>query len=94
MAKKTESIKKRASSNVGRRASGASKIIRDSFTMPMVDYDLIASLKKRCISSGVSVNKSQLLRAGLNALNSISDKELIEIINQLIEVKPGRRAAS
>lgn len=73
-------------------ADNSGRVIRDSFTMPSTDYDLIAALKKRCIKAGVSVNKSQLLRAGLNALNAMSDRELAEMIGSLVEVKPGRRA--
>jgi hypothetical protein len=71
-------------------SDNASKVIRDSFTMPSVDYELIPAIKTRCLKAGVSVNKSEILRAGLNALESMSDKELLKVVNGLVKVKPGR----
>jgi hypothetical protein len=73
-------------------ASDDGKVIRDSFTMPANDYDLIATLKQRCLQMAISVNKSELLRAGLNALNRMTDKQLRDIIESLEKVKPGRPA--
>jgi hypothetical protein len=67
-----------------------SRVIRDSFTMPEDDYGLIAEIKKRCLKAGLVVNKSEAIRAGLNALNSMSDKELLSVIEGLTKIKPGR----
>jgi hypothetical protein len=67
-----------------------SKVVRDSFSMIERDYELISALKARCLKLGVSVNKSQILRAGLNALDNMSDKNLTDIIDNLAEVKTGR----
>jgi hypothetical protein len=91
MPRKIETSKKQDDTRGIRFRTDAERVIRDSFTMPAVDYDLIGDLKSRCIRAGVSVNKSQLLRAGLNVLESMSDEELIKVIDRLIEVKPGRR---
>lgn len=68
-----------------------SKVIRDSFTMPEADYELIEPLKKRCMKTGIGVNKSELLRAGLQALTRMSDSELTHLIGHLQRIKPGRR---
>jgi hypothetical protein len=73
-----------------RTTKAASKVVRDSFTMIEKDYELIPALKERCLKRGVSVNKSQILRAGLNALDNMADEKIIEIINNLAEVKTGR----
>lgn len=73
-----------------RQESSESKVIRDSFTMPEDDYNLIAGIRSRCLKAGVTVNKSEVIRAGLNALNEMSDKELLEIIERLAKVKTGR----
>ncbi len=54
------------------------------------DYQLISCLKERFIKIGFSVTKSQLLRAGLNALEKMSDKELTKIFQDLDNVKTGR----
>ena len=45
------------------------KLVRDSFTMPQADFELIAALKARAIEFRRPAKKSQLLRAGLQALH-------------------------
>jgi hypothetical protein len=66
------------------------KVIRDSFTLPSGDYELIATLQQRCLHSAVNANKSEIIRAGLQILNRMSDEELVEAINSLEKVKTGR----
>ena len=66
------------------------KVIRDSFTMPEGDYAKIAQLKKTCLAGGVSVKKSELLRAGLQALAALAPANLLAIIGSLENVKTGR----
>jgi hypothetical protein len=73
------------------QAENEARVIRDSFTMPETDYELIGPLKKRCMKAGVGVNKSELLRAGLQALTEMSDRELAQHVDRLVRVKPGRR---
>ena len=73
------------------QAENEARVIRDSFTMPETDYGLIGPLKKRCMKAGVGVNKSELLRAGLQALTEMSDRELAQLVGRLVRVKPGRR---
>jgi hypothetical protein len=68
------------------------KVVRDSFTMPKADYELIATLKQKCLQAGVSVKKSELLRAGLQLLESSSEKRLVAAIAALEAVKTGRPA--
>ncbi|CAG9259365.1 conserved hypothetical protein [Paraburkholderia unamae] len=68
------------------------KVVRDSFTMPKADYDRIASLKQKCLEAGVSVKKSELLRAGLQLLEASSEKRLVAAIAALETVKTGRPA--
>jgi hypothetical protein len=67
-----------------------SKVVRDSFTLPATDYDLIALIRGRCLASAVSVNKGEVVRAGLHALQQMSDKELLQIIEGLEKIKTGR----
>lgn len=68
------------------------KVVRDSFTMPKSDYDKIAALKKKCLDAGVSVKKSELLRAGLLMLESASPKRLVAAVSSVEAVKTGRPA--
>jgi Arc/MetJ-type ribon-helix-helix transcriptional regulator len=73
-----------------REASSDNKVIRDSFTMPEDDYNLITEIRHRCLKAGVTVNKSEAIRAGLNALRRMSDKELLAVMDRLAKVKTGR----
>jgi hypothetical protein len=66
------------------------KVVRDSFTMPKSDYALIDALKEKCLSAGAAVKKSELLRAGLIALNGLSDDGLLQAVKNLAAVKTGR----
>jgi hypothetical protein len=66
------------------------KVIRDSFTMPAADYELIGVLKQRCIGLGIAMKKSELLRAGLTALQSLPDEGLAQIVTGVESVKTGR----
>ena len=59
------------------------KTIRDSFTMPENDYSILASLKKKCLAGGVAVKKSELLRAGVQALDGMSLAELKKQLSKL-----------
>jgi hypothetical protein len=68
----------------------ATNVIRDSFTMPVLDYELIGALKSKCIGLGLAVKKSELLRAGLHALTQISDANLAQVIAAVESVKTGR----
>lgn len=67
------------------------KVVRDGFTMPQTDYELLKSLKALCLESGVEVKKSELLRAGVQALSQMSAKDLFERIRALPPVKAGRK---
>ena len=66
------------------------KVIRDSFTMPVGDYELLGVLKKRCIGLGVAIKKSELLRAGLVVLERLPGDSLAKVIAAVESVKTGR----
>lgn len=68
------------------------KLIRDSFTIPEDDYKKIRQLKARCLEYGLELKKSELLRAGLSALESMERKEFIETVNKVERLKTGRPA--
>ena len=73
----------------GGRAT-AERVVRDSFTMPRGDYEQIGKLKSRCIGLGIARSKSELLRAGLAALNEMTDAGLARIAAAVPSVKTGR----
>ncbi|MFZ6845433.1 hypothetical protein [Undibacterium sp. RuTC16W] len=66
------------------------KLVRDSFTMPESEYEVLSSVKKACLSAGIEVKKSQLLRIGLVLLNKANVTELKTLINALAPLKAGR----
>lgn len=70
--------------------NGADKVIRDSFTIPGDEYELISRIKKRCMKAGISANKSEVLRAGLAALEAMPERELASLFGKLQRVKTGR----
>lgn len=70
------------------------KVIRDSFTLPSQDYQLIEIIKKRALKATISVTKSEVIRAGLLALQSMSEADLVKVINSLTKVKSGRRSST
>ena len=66
------------------------RVIRDSFTLPSGDYELITAIRQRCLSSATSINKSEVIRAGLHALMEMSEENLLNLVNNLEKVKTGR----
>lgn len=67
------------------------RVVRDGFTMPQGDYDILKALKTQCLKSGVEVKKSELLRAGVQALAALPPAKLIERMRALPAVKAGRK---
>jgi len=66
------------------------KLVRDSFTMPQLDFDLIPALKKRALAFQRSAKKSELLRAGLQVLAALDDAHLKQALDSLVAIKAGR----
>ncbi len=66
------------------------KVIRDSFTMPQSEYQKIGAIKESCLKAGRHVKKSEVLRAGLQALVYMSETELHAAIAKLETIPTGR----
>lgn len=66
------------------------KVVRDSFTMPPHDYDRIAQIIRQGLQRGISVNKSEVVRAGLISLQKMPTKDLLDLLQKIDKVKPGR----
>lgn len=66
------------------------RLVRDSFTMPDVDFALVAVLKARALGLGRAAKKSELLRAGLQLLNQQEPKALVAALERLQPIKTGR----
>jgi hypothetical protein len=88
-AAKDEKKRKKGKKAYG-KAETKTKVVRDSFTMPQVDYARITELKQTCLKAGIHVKKSELLRAGLHALGRLSATQLKQTIAQMEQIKTGR----
>ena len=64
-------------------------VVRANFSMPLTDYDLISQLRERCSRNGVILSRSEILRAGLHALLSLSLPQLLQIAQAIEHLKPG-----
>jgi hypothetical protein len=65
------------------RHKAKEKLVRDSFTMPRSDFELIALLKERALTFKRPTKKSELLRAGLQALAEMNQKQLQTTLDSL-----------
>lgn len=74
------------------KKSRKQKLVCDSFKFPHQEYAAFDTLKARCLKAGHAIKKSELVRAGLVALLSLSDEQLIEILSKLEKLKAGRPA--
>lgn len=66
------------------------KVVRDSFTMPQNEYQKIAEIKELCLKAGLPVKKSEVLRAGLQALSAMAEAQMLNTLNGLDKIKTGR----
>jgi hypothetical protein len=68
------------------------KVVRDSFTLPKTELLQIADMKKRAMALGVEVKKSELIRAGLQALSTMTDAPFKKALGNVPTIKTGRPA--
>ena len=66
------------------------KMVRDSFTMPKPDFELIGTLKERALVMGREVKKSELLRAGLRSLAALPGPGFLSAVEAVPRLKTGR----
>lgn len=70
------------------------KLVRDSFTIPKLEYVVLEALKQRATKLTRSVKKSELLRAGIKALAALSDAAFLSALDKVPTIKTGRPASS
>ena len=69
-----------------------SSVIRDTFSMPLDDYALIEHLRIIANKEGrSSTSKSEVVRAGLQALGALSGQQLVQALGRLEKLAPGRK---
>jgi len=68
------------------------KLVRDSFTIPKDEYQVLGELKTRMVKLMQPAKKSELLRAGLKALGAMPDAALKKALLAVPAIKTGRPA--
>ncbi len=66
------------------------KMERDSFTMPKTEYAQFSVLKSRLDKLGQPAKKSELIRAGLMQLSTMTDAALKAALSKVPAIKTGR----
>ena len=66
------------------------KLVRDSFTMPANEYQILQDIKKASLKAGVEVKKSELLRIGVGLLKTLSVAQLDAARSALTKLRAGR----
>ena len=66
------------------------KVVRDCFTIPEADYNLITTIKEKCLKLGFDTNKGEIVRAGLKMLAELKSDELRKAVESVERLKTGR----
>ncbi|SFI23527.1 hypothetical protein SAMN04515618_11493 [Collimonas sp. OK307] len=66
------------------------KLVRDSFTMPADEYQVLGDVKKTFLKAGLEVKKSELLRVGVALIRELDLASLKLAVASLPPVKAGR----
>jgi hypothetical protein len=66
------------------------KLVRDSFTMPGHEYQVLQDIKKAALKAGVELKKSDLLRIGVSMLKNFSVTQLDKALATLTKLRAGR----
>ncbi|RUP29106.1 MAG: hypothetical protein EKK45_11420 [Curvibacter sp.] len=69
------------------------KLVRDSFTIPKDEYDVLAALKQRAHLLAHSPKKSEILRAGVRLLAELGQEAFLKALKAIPSIKTGRPAA-
>jgi hypothetical protein len=68
------------------------KLVRDSISIPKNEYEVLAEMKLRAGKLGVLIKKTELLRAGIKALDTMSDADFLVAVRAVPSLKTGRPA--
>ena len=74
------------------KPAGRTATVRDTFSFPQPDHEMLSELQGRCLADGFITSKSELVRAGLHALARMRPEALRQAIAGLEKRKPGPRS--
>jgi hypothetical protein len=69
------------------------KLVRDSFTIPKDEFDVLAELKQRAQKLAHGAKKSEILRAGIRLLAGLHNDAFLKALKAVPAIKTGRPAA-
>lgn len=70
--------------------TGAGRAVRESISLLAEESKVIDELRVKLAALGTIPNRSEVLRAGILALNNLSAIELEKFVQQVPKLKPGR----
>ena len=70
--------------------SPKTKLVRDSFTIPKTEYATLNELRQRSTKLAQPAKKSEILRAGIELLKSLSDQAFLAALAAVPNLKTGR----
>jgi hypothetical protein len=73
-----------------RERARKAKLVRDSFTMPEHEYEVLGQVKKACLKAGFEIKKSELLRIGVALISQLDLATLQNVLASLPQLKTGR----
>jgi hypothetical protein len=73
-----------------REKAKKSRLVRDSFTMPEHEYEVLGQVKKSCLKAGFEIKKSELLRIGVALISQLDLATLQNVLASLPQLKTGR----
>lgn len=73
------------------KKGNVSTVIRDTFSMPPQDYELVEALRTRAARLGRNTSKSEVVRAGLRLLDAVGEEQLYAVLQELARTSPGRK---
>ena len=66
------------------------KMVRDSLSIPKLEYDVLDTLKLRAAKMGNPVKKTELIRAGIKAIAALPDSAFLALVQTVPSLKTGR----
>lgn len=94
VAKKSAKAGKKAGSKAGAEKKKLdvkhAALVRDSFTIPGDELQLLADAKKKCLKAGIDIKKSELIRIGISLVYGLGLSRLKKEKRALQPIKTGR----
>src|SRR5450830_446480 len=87
---KPKAVKAAPADEPMREKAAKSTLVRDSFTMPAHEYEMLGKVKKACLKAGFEIKKSELLRIGVALISQMDMATLQRVLSDLPQLKTGR----